>query len=59
MRFILRLKQMRAVFFLDFFNKSEGTCTYILLFLAILILLALSYRFITFYIWIYILCKPI
>ena len=44
MRFILRLQQMHTVFF---FMKSEGACICILLcFLAILFLLALSYRFI-------------
>ena len=49
----------RGVFFFLNFMKSEGTCTGILLFLATLFLLALSYRFIPLFIWLYILCKSV
>ena len=60
MHFILRLLQMHAVFLKFFFMKSEGTHVqrlYFIMFLATLFLLALSYRFITLFIWLYILCK--
>ena len=60
MHFILRLQQMRAVFFLIFFMKSEGTMRlYFIMFLATLFLLVLSYKFITLFIWLYVLCKPV
>ena len=54
MRFILRLKQIRSVFF--FFMKSEGTRTCILLCFSDFISYGpLSYGFITLLTWLYIL----
>ena len=59
MRFISWLQQMRVVCFKFFYEFWRHMRLCFIMFLVTLFLLVLSYRFITLFIWFYILCKAV